>query len=86
MKTSSTSHLKMQSFHLSEEIRRVETELKKLRESLNRNRTNNDTVLIKQIQNKIQIKEKELHQLQSQDSKIGHEQKSRKSNEKSRIF
>ena len=78
--------LNVQSFQIGEDIRRIERDMTKLRESLKRQRNRGDSASASQIQSRLDEKGRQLEQLRNSDRNITNEQKQRKSSSKLAIF
>jgi len=78
--------LNVQSFQISEDIRRTERDMVKLKESLKRQRNRGDSTSATLIQSRLDEKERELERLRNSDRSIANEQKQRKSSTKLTIF
>jgi len=86
MSLMSRKSLNVQSFQIGEDIRRIERDMAKLRESLQRQTNRGDSASAIQIQSRLDEKEKELQRLRNSDRNIANEQKQRKSSTKLTIF
>lgn len=85
LNTASTSGLNVQSFQISEDIKKSERELGRLRKALSRNDAR-DRIVAEQLRSKISHQEDRIKQLHSMDKAIDKEQDMRKHNKKFAVF
>lgn len=82
----SREKLNVQSLQISEDIRRAERDIIRLKQSIQRQSDRGDLASVSQIRSRLAEKEKELDGLRASDRTITDEQKQRKSSSKLTIF
>lgn len=78
--------LNVQSLQIGDEMRKVEREIVKMKESLQRQSERGDLASVSKIRLRLEEKEKDLDRLRASDRHIVNEQKQRKSSSKLTIF
>lgn len=84
VKSQTKAQLNLNNFRIEEDIKKVETALRKLQESSKRQSI--DATVLKNIQRQIDEKQRSLESLQKSLSDVNNEQKSRKEKSKLTIF
>ena len=86
LKQMSHKNLNVRSLQISEDIKRTERDMIKIKQSLERQRERGDFASVAQIRARLAEKEKELNMLKASDQHIAREQSQRKSSSKLTIF
>ena len=86
LKQMSHKNLNVRSLQISEEIRRTEQDIVKIKQSLERQRDRGDLASVTQIRARLAEREKDLERLRASDQHIAREQSQRKSSSKLTIF
>ncbi|KAK2707906.1 hypothetical protein QYM36_015554 [Artemia franciscana] len=86
LKKESSKNLNLKNFQICENIRKCDSELKRLRESRLRHLARNDKLASEMIQKQIDTKENELKQLKRSEKAVSREQDSRNLQKKLQIF
>lgn len=86
LKQMSHKNLNVQSLQISEEIKRTERDIVKIKQSLQRQRDRGDLASVAQIRIRLAEREKDLERLKASDQHIAKEQCQRKSSSKLTIF
>lgn len=86
LKQMSHKNLNVRSLQISEEIKRTELDIVKIKQSLQRQRDRGDLASVAHIRARLAEREKDLERLKASDQNIAQEQSHRKSSSKLTIF